>query len=348
MNNTNNPDDYEYYIPPLIDSIMTPRTHINTIIRIIQSGEGSVNEREPRNGNTPLHLAAKRIYSIDIMRVLLDYGADVNAENNAKVRPLSIAIEFNQILKVELLIEKGANINILDDKGQNLLFSTDNIDILTLLIEKGLNINSTGVGGRTPLHWVIIDLTTILGITFKKFLFLIENGANINIRDFNGKTPLDYAQVKNTYLNQQLLNPGLTEDDTDELKKELIANNEVIRILINKMNSIIPPESQSWSGYSYDNDDCSICYEELSNGNSICINKNCEHGYHCVCINKWLNTINSYTKLPNNNCPMCRARLEIAPLDELQQRAIQNSFGKKRSKLGIKQLNAYKKYLDSL
>ena len=247
-------------------------------------------------------------------------------------------------MAVEFLIENGANINFINNQGENLLFLARNTNILRLLIERGLDINSRDSRGRTPLHSSIEEVPN-----FEKFIFLIENGADPNLRDSEGKTPINYAEENITIINQQLNDPrsGLTQDNITDFEEQLENNIQIIRILTAKMNGI-QLDSQFWTGYSYDNEDCSICYQELSNGNSICINKNCEHGYHCVCINRWLNTINNYTGLPNTTCPLCRAPLEIAALDELQQRALQNSFGKKRNKLGIKQLNSFKKYLDSL
>jgi len=328
---------------PLIDLIKGK--HGNSDIpdrvrKLLEKSKRSANERDS-HGNTPLHWAAQRYFSSDIMRVLLEYRANINAKNSAGEIPLSLAVASDEFENVEFLIENGANVNTIDKYGENLFFSARNSNILRLLIQRGLDINSRNSRGRTPLHSSIGSVPD-----FEKFVFLIENGADPSVKDSQGKTPINYAEENITIINQQLRESGLTQDDITDFQEQLEENIQIVRILTAKMSNITP---RFWEGYSYDNEeDCSICYQELSNGNSICINKNCEHGYHCVCINKWTNTLNNYTRLPNNNCPLCRAPLEIVALDELQQRAIQNSFGKKRNKLGIKQLNSFKKYLDSL
>lgn len=311
--------------------------------RVLESGQVNVNERDPQ-GNTPLHLLAKRKFSNDIMKMLIDHGADINSENAMNITPLSIAVVWDIFTSVQFLIENGANVHNINNQGENLLFSASNNNILQLLIEKGLDINSRDSRGRTPLHSSIEDVPN-----FRKFKFLIENGADPNVRDSSDKTPLNYAEENVIVLNSTL-SENLSEDDITEFEEQLENNRRIITILITKMNKNNNPESRFWTGYSYHNDECSICYQELSDGRQICVNKKCEHGFHCECINKWLNTIDNYNGLPKTTCPLCRKPLEIVALDELQQRAIQNSFGKKRKVgiLGIRQLNSFKKYLDSL
>ena len=335
---------------PLIDLIKGK--HGNSDIpdrvrKLLEKSKRSANERDS-HGNTPLHHAAQRYVSSDIMRVLLEYRANINAKNSDGDIPLTSAVASDNFENVVFLIENGANVNTINKYGENLLFSAFNIDILRLLIGLGLNnINSKNSRGKTPLHSSIGSVPD-----FPKIIFLIENGADPSVKDSQGRTPINYAEENITWINELLREPGLTQDDITDFQEQLEDNSQIIRILTAKMGNITP-EPQFWTGYSYDNEeDCSICYQELSDGRQICINKNCEHGYHCVCINRWTNTLNNYNALPNNNCPLCRAPLEIAALDELQQRAIQNSFGKKPKKnnnnISLRQLDSFEKYLNKL
>ena len=60
-----------------------------------------------RNGNTPLHLAARGGQK-DILELLIDKGADMNIINNAGRSPLRIAMNQGHTEIVELLRKHGA------------------------------------------------------------------------------------------------------------------------------------------------------------------------------------------------------------------------------------------------
>ena len=57
---------------------------------------------------TPLHLAAET-NSIDIARLLIDSGADIEAKDNDGLTPMHLAVETNSLDVVRLLIDRGAN-----------------------------------------------------------------------------------------------------------------------------------------------------------------------------------------------------------------------------------------------
>lgn len=58
----------------------------------------------------PLHISAKH-GRVEIMKLLLDKGADVNAESKNGLTPLHIATHYNQNAAVDLLLDSGASIN---------------------------------------------------------------------------------------------------------------------------------------------------------------------------------------------------------------------------------------------
>ena len=67
--------------------------------------------------------------------------------------------------------------------------------------------------------------------------------------------------------------------------------------------------------------ECGICLDSLANGSQVCINKNCQHGFHCHCIVEWIEG-----KL-NPTCPVCRSRFDLYTLAPSQR----ISFGKIKS-----------------
>ncbi|HLU23902.1 MAG TPA: ankyrin repeat domain-containing protein [Bacillaceae bacterium] len=64
------------------------------------------------NGNTPLHWAIYRRRSIETIKLIIEYGANINAERSDNKTPYAIAIRFGYLEAAELLREKGANVEI--------------------------------------------------------------------------------------------------------------------------------------------------------------------------------------------------------------------------------------------
>lgn len=104
--------------------------------------------------------------------------------------PLYVAINANQIQVVEFLLEKRANVQSKDNRGNAVLHYVDTPKMANILIQKGADINAKGKHGRTPLHHL-----TYRGQ--KEIIeFLINKGADVSLKDDDNKTPLDIANEK--------------------------------------------------------------------------------------------------------------------------------------------------------
>ncbi len=60
-------------------------------------------------GLTPLHVKAENPEGLEVMRTLLEKGADVNAKSDAGETALDVAIAREEVDKVELMRQRGAN-----------------------------------------------------------------------------------------------------------------------------------------------------------------------------------------------------------------------------------------------
>ena len=71
------------------------------------------------SGKTPLHSASgSSCPELDVVRMLLEYGADVNARENECITPLHMASKGGNLVVARVLVEYGANVDAEDDKGR--------------------------------------------------------------------------------------------------------------------------------------------------------------------------------------------------------------------------------------
>ncbi len=141
-------------------------------------------------GNTPLHIAIENDVDTDVIRYLLDCGADVNARNRNGDTPLYIAVNNNYRIAGEMLLNRGADV---------FSSNTENYSPLRLALMKGGEVQDwilssdviasrDGIG-NTPLHyaaeWKLDSAVQAL----------IEKSADMNAQNSTGETPL-FSAVK--------------------------------------------------------------------------------------------------------------------------------------------------------
>jgi len=136
----------------------------------IEFGNINVKERRDSEGNTPLHHACNGFKEnsnamkdivdndLDLVKIFIDAGCDVNARNNQGQTPLHVALicEFdNRIEMVKLLVENGADVNARDNEEETPLhiehYGDPHTDIVEYLISKGADINAKNKYGKRPI-----------------------------------------------------------------------------------------------------------------------------------------------------------------------------------------------------
>jgi len=68
---------------------------------------------------TPLATAIAK-GDVETVKKFIEYGADVNEKSNG-MTPLMVAARYNQVEIIKLLLSKGANLKLTDDKGLSAL-----------------------------------------------------------------------------------------------------------------------------------------------------------------------------------------------------------------------------------
>ncbi|KAJ4855513.1 ankyrin repeats (3 copies) domain-containing protein [Trichoderma breve] len=163
----------------------------HTIVKLLVE-KGADLEAEDNNDRTPLSWAAEKGYEA-IVKLLVENGADIKARDRYRQTPLSWAAEEGHEAIVKLLIEKGASFKAKDKNGLTpLLRATINGHeaIVKLLVEKGANIRVKDEYGQTPLLWAAEKGYEAI------VKLLVEKGANIEARNKFGQTSLLWAVEK--------------------------------------------------------------------------------------------------------------------------------------------------------
>ena len=104
----------------------------------------NINLESNGNGLTPL-LFATKMNKIEIMKILLSNGANVNAKTKEGYYPLLFAIERSNLNSIKLLVQYDGNIEIKTNQGITPLFAAIarcNIDIVKYLLTIGASTQS--------------------------------------------------------------------------------------------------------------------------------------------------------------------------------------------------------------
>lgn len=140
----------------LLPTKLTP-LHLAVAVKDIKLAEiliskgADVNARDD-TGHTPLNVATvSNVNSTEMVELLLKHKADPNS--NSKLRsPLMSACSNGNGEMVKLLVENGADVNLSDgDKDTPLMYSIDDIEIFKYLLKKGANPTKQGRDGATVM-----------------------------------------------------------------------------------------------------------------------------------------------------------------------------------------------------
>ncbi|MBN2594634.1 MAG: ankyrin repeat domain-containing protein [Sedimentisphaerales bacterium] len=103
------------------------------------SAGADVNTKDGRTGWTLLYIAINKKHT-EIAQFLIEKGADVNIRDNRGRTPVHLAVETGQKDIVEALIAKGADLNVLDSNADNALTlarKNNQTEITELLLKNG-------------------------------------------------------------------------------------------------------------------------------------------------------------------------------------------------------------------
>ena len=116
------------------------------------------NSRDP-SGSIPALGRAVLARDIEMMKVLLDAGAFVDAGSEIGRTPLQFAAESGEIEMARLLLRCGADVNAADDVGISALHlaTLAGPRMCEVLIAAGAGLEARDGNGRSPIDWASND-----------------------------------------------------------------------------------------------------------------------------------------------------------------------------------------------
>ena len=212
------------------------RKNLNLVREILNTLDVDVNKYD----YTLLHEAASDSYPVAVIMLVDEFKANVNAVDNREkgifTTPLHLSSFRGYIETMKALVERGADINATNKKGQIPLHiaaahgdtSHEVKDVSTrksmfrLLINN--NINAQDKKGQTPLH-----LAAFYGMP-NSVRALLALGADAQIKDIEGNTPYDVARARKNKTVKSILRPKkvvqTAYEITEGIKPSLLAKED--------------------------------------------------------------------------------------------------------------------------
>lgn len=197
----------------------------------------NVNLSDPDTGRTALHWAARENRG-EIVALLVEAKADINAQDRTGKGPLTLAAETGSVDATNQLVAAGASVNARDSIGGTPLTwacGLGTADTVKILLEHGADISVIDVNGLTPLIWAAgigkpetvsillqanptMDINVRDGVTGDSALMravrsgklesvrlLLASNAEVNLVNKQGYTPLQLASLSGTVEKVKLL-----------------------------------------------------------------------------------------------------------------------------------------------
>ncbi len=169
------------------------------IVREMIIAGADVNKPSGKLKLSPLHGAS----NIEVIRLLVNNKADVNAKDASGNSPLHSAVRNARIDVIKALIDSGAEVNQANYDGQTPIFLAATPEIAAMLQNAKANLNFTDLKGNNPL------MTKISNRQTDTALWLISNHVSVEKANEEGDTPLHMAaKYGNDAVVKELLKNG--------------------------------------------------------------------------------------------------------------------------------------------
>lgn len=183
---------------PLYEAMYSPIADVHKIkiLKLLLDAKANVNKRFP-NRKTPLHVAVSVLANEEILKMLIDAGANATIDKkDAKGdAPLHSAVTLQNTEIAQQLLDAGADVNVKNKEGfVALRYAIDlhNFDMVKTLIYKGADLDAhSSVYGLTALHFAVEENDVMV------IEYLLWQGIDVDVKDSCERTPLHTASILN-------------------------------------------------------------------------------------------------------------------------------------------------------
>lgn len=173
-------------------------------VDVDSTGDSCINMKPSPRGVTLLMKSA-RAGDKEMVKLLLENGANVNAMDSWEDTPLTYAISGNAISGknleiIGLLIKKGADVNVRGEYDRTPLMeaaATGDLEAIKYLLDNGADINARDNNKVPALLYAASEKHA------EAMRLLIERGANPNVKDKNGRNAGVY--LKNGFPSEYII-----------------------------------------------------------------------------------------------------------------------------------------------
>ncbi|MGA2704320.1 MAG: ankyrin repeat domain-containing protein [Isosphaeraceae bacterium] len=141
-------------------------------------------------GQTPLMVASLN-GQLECVKLLITKGANPNSQDNELTTPLMYACHTYESLEVaRILVRMGAQVDVQDKFGRTALMvasSNGLLDSVNILLSNSADPNIASANQETALTFAIVWNHPLVVKS------LVESGANLGWKDSKGWTPLKYS-----------------------------------------------------------------------------------------------------------------------------------------------------------
>ncbi|XP_014204975.1 uncharacterized protein LOC106636931 [Copidosoma floridanum] len=194
-------------------------------------------------GETALHWAVTSNKK-ELIKLYLQYGANVNAKRRDGKTSLYISVEHKNVDAAALLLKNQAKVNERTICGTTALHEAVKQKaerMARLLLNHGAKANARDMDGKTPLH-LAAELNYLDEATMDKIVkLLLNNGAEVNDRANSGETAFHCAIVDgNERLVRLFLDHGARVNSTDFDGKSCLhfairhSNRSIVKLLLDR------------------------------------------------------------------------------------------------------------------